>query len=77
MRHELVHLFPRLSVGGILIIDDYGHWIGARAATDEYFQQNRVRMLLQRVDYTARVDGCQAGALSARPSQTAMLAARP
>ena len=35
-RHELEHLFPRLSPGGILIVDDYGHWEGARKATDEY-----------------------------------------
>src|SRR5439155_23539484 len=31
-RHELVHLFPRLSVGGILIIDDYGSWTGSKRA---------------------------------------------
>jgi O-methyltransferase len=54
-RHELIHLYPRLVVGGILIIDDYGHWVGAREATDEYFKENRVRILLQRVDYTARL----------------------
>jgi len=28
--HELNHLFPRLSEGGVLIIDDYGHWLGQR-----------------------------------------------
>src|SRR5205823_10949751 len=27
-RHELVHLYPRLVVGGALLIDDYGHWDG-------------------------------------------------
>ena len=25
-KHELVHLFPRLSKNGVVIIDDYGHW---------------------------------------------------
>ena len=35
-RHELLHLFPLLSPGGVLIIDDYGHWSGARKAVDEY-----------------------------------------
>src|SRR4051794_12441300 len=35
--HELEHLYPRLEVGGVLIIDDYGHWEGARTAVDEYF----------------------------------------
>jgi hypothetical protein len=29
-RHELIHLFPRLSRGGVLIVDDYGHWRGVR-----------------------------------------------
>jgi hypothetical protein len=35
-RHELIHLYPRLSVGGVLIIDDYGHWEGARKAVEEF-----------------------------------------
>ena len=35
-RHELEHLYPRLSTGGVLIVDDYGHWDGARRAVDEY-----------------------------------------
>src|SRR5262249_33819776 len=29
-KHELEHLYPRLRNGGVLIIDDYGHWQGAR-----------------------------------------------
>ncbi|MGH9856507.1 MAG: TylF/MycF/NovP-related O-methyltransferase [Acidobacteriota bacterium] len=55
VRHELIHLFPRLSRGGILIVDDYGHWMGARQATDEYFRENRIPILLNRIDYTARI----------------------
>jgi O-methyltransferase len=35
-RHELVHLYDRLSPGGVLIIDDYGDWQGARLATEEF-----------------------------------------
>ncbi len=35
--HEMTHLYPRLCSGGILLIDDYGHWLGARKAIDEYF----------------------------------------
>ena len=54
-RHELVHLFPRLAKGGVLIIDDYGHWKGSRQATDEYFAQNRMPILLNRIDYTGRI----------------------
>jgi hypothetical protein len=41
-RHELIHLYPRLSHGGVIIIDDYGHWLGARKAVDEYIEQNNI-----------------------------------
>lgn len=53
--HEFVHLYPRLSRGGVLIIDDYGHWKGAREATDRYLAENGINLLLNRIDYTARV----------------------
>jgi O-methyltransferase len=54
-KHELEHLYPRLAEGGVLIIDDYGHWEGARRAVDEYFGAQAPRLLLNRIDYTGRV----------------------
>lgn len=54
-RHELVHFMPRLSPGGVLIIDDYGHWAGCRRAVDEYFTEHNIRMFLNRIDYTGRI----------------------
>lgn len=55
-RHELEHLYPRLSVGGVLIIDDYGAWEGARRAVDEYFARARPRrFFLHRIDDTGRL----------------------
>jgi hypothetical protein len=54
-RHELHHLYPRLLEGGVLIIDDYGHWEGARRAVDEYFGAEAAPLLLNRIDYTGRV----------------------
>ncbi len=54
-KHELVHLFPRLESGGVLIIDDYGHWMGARKAVDEYFYEHGIPILLNRIDYTGRI----------------------
>jgi hypothetical protein len=54
-KHELVHLFPRLSRHGVVIIDDYGHWKGSRQACDEYFAENRISVLLNRIDYTGRM----------------------
>jgi hypothetical protein len=54
-RHELVHLFPLLVHGGVLIIDDYGTWEGARQATDDYFSTQRVPLLLNRISAGARI----------------------
>jgi O-methyltransferase len=53
-KHELVHLFPLLAPGGVLVIDDYGHWEGSRRACDEYFAENRIPILLQRIDPAVR-----------------------
>jgi hypothetical protein len=52
-RHELLHLYPRLRSGGVLIIDDYGHWQGCRKAVDEYFAE--APPFLFRIDYTGRM----------------------
>ena len=54
-KHELIHLFPLLQPNGVLIIDDYGHWEGARKAVDEYISENNIRILLNRIDYTGRI----------------------
>jgi O-methyltransferase len=53
--HELLHLYPRLCPGGVLIIDDYGHWKGARNAVDKYFAERKLKLLLHRIDYTGRI----------------------
>jgi O-methyltransferase len=54
-KHELVHLFPLLNPLGLLIIDDYGHWKGARKAVDEYLSEHKLNLYLHRVDYSCRV----------------------
>jgi O-methyltransferase len=48
-RHELEHLYPRLSPGGVLLIDDYGYWQGSRKAVDEFIERTGARLLLQRM----------------------------
>jgi O-methyltransferase len=53
--HELRHLYPRLAPGGVLIIDDYGHWAGARKAVDQFLAELAAPPLLQRIDYTGRM----------------------
>ena len=44
-----------LAKGGILIIDDYGHWQGARKAVDEYLAALPQTHYLHRIDYTGRL----------------------
>lgn len=53
--HELTTLYPRLGVGGALIIDDYGDWSGARKAVDEYLVREGLCFHLGRIDDSARL----------------------
>ena len=52
-RHELQTFYPSVSKGGVVIIDDYGHWMGCRKAVDEFLQQHP-NIELHEVDYTGR-----------------------
>jgi O-methyltransferase len=52
--HELTHLYSRLVQQGVLIIDDYGWWQGARQAVDEFFERAAFKPMLGRIDNTAR-----------------------
>ncbi|HTE41400.1 MAG TPA: TylF/MycF/NovP-related O-methyltransferase, partial [Steroidobacteraceae bacterium] len=54
-KHELEHLLPLLSPGGVLIIDDYGWWEGARRAVDEHFATHPRPILLNVIDNTGRI----------------------
>jgi len=54
-KHEMEHLYPKLSPQGILILDDYGHYQGARRGVDEYLSKLDKKPLLQRVDYSCRL----------------------
>ena len=53
--HELVHLYPRISTGGVLIVDDVGHWDGAKRAVEEYFSSSAQPVLMTRTDYSGRM----------------------
>lgn len=50
----LDHLYARVAPGGVIQIDDYGHWAGARKAVDEFFERRGFRPRLRYVDYTGR-----------------------
>ena len=52
---ELEILFPKLERGGILIIDDYGHWKGSKKAVDEYFDLKNNFKWFHRIDYASRL----------------------
>jgi hypothetical protein len=53
-RQELEHLYPLVVPGGVVIIDDYGAWQGARRAVDE-FLAGRPEIYLHRIDVTGRI----------------------
>ena len=43
-----------VSPGGVIQIDDYGHWEGARKAVDEFLQRRGIDVALRWVDYSGR-----------------------
>jgi Macrocin-O-methyltransferase (TylF) len=45
--------YDRVSPGGFISLDDYGHWPGCRRAVDEFFEARRLTYTLNKVDYTA------------------------
>ena len=55
IKHELIHLFPLLSHKGVIIIDDYGRWHGVKKAVDEYILENKLCILLNRIDFSRRI----------------------
>lgn len=54
-KHELEALYPLLSRGGAVIIDDYGTWAGSQKAVDDYFAAQAIHPLLMRVDHSGRM----------------------
>lgn len=50
----LDHLYDKVTPGGVIQIDDYGHWAGARKALHEFFDTRGIRVKLKYLDYTGR-----------------------
>jgi hypothetical protein len=50
----LDYLYDRVSPGGVIQIDDYGHWQGARKAVDEFMAARGISADLRYLDYTGR-----------------------
>jgi O-methyltransferase len=54
-KHELEHLYQRVTPGGVIVIDDYGWYAGARKAVDEFIATLAFKPLLNRIDRTGRL----------------------
>ncbi len=52
-KKELEVLYDRVTSGGVIIIDDYGHWGGSKKAVDEFFKNKYVWM--HYIDYACRL----------------------
>ena len=46
--------YPRVVSGGYVVVDDYGHWVGARRATEELREAVGDRTPMVTVDYSGR-----------------------
>lgn len=53
--HILIHLYDRVVPGGIVIFDDYGHFLGARQAVDEFLSARGLAVPMIRIDYSSRI----------------------
>jgi O-methyltransferase len=48
----LTHLYPKLEVGGYLIVDDYGGIKACKAAVEDYRKQHNITEEIKTVDWT-------------------------
>jgi len=49
-KYELEIFYPLVSEGGVVIIDDYGHWEGCKIAVDEFIKDRNINLI--KIDYT-------------------------
>jgi len=54
-KHIIQSVYPQVVGRGVVAIDDYGSWAGARKATDDYLQTLKYKPLLVRTGYSERV----------------------
>lgn len=51
---QLEVLWKRLVIGGVLLLDDYGHWSGSKKAVDDFFDSIGTRPFLTFTDWSGR-----------------------
>jgi hypothetical protein len=54
-KFELEVLFPKVTINGFILIDDYDAWSGSKKATDEFWSENKLGLMLTKIDYGARL----------------------
>lgn len=54
-KHLLEHLYDRVTPGGLVIFDDYGQFLGARQAVDEFREARGLSAPMFRVDFSCRI----------------------
>ena len=54
IKKSLEILYPKLIKGGVLIIDDYGHFKEVKTAVDNFFKDKK-KIWMHRIDYTCRL----------------------
>jgi O-methyltransferase len=48
-------LYDKVVPGGVIQLDDYGYWKGARKAVDEFLAKREIDVPLERLDYSGRL----------------------
>ncbi len=46
-------LYDRVVPGGLILLDDYGHWVGCRTAVIEFWREKRIAPVFTMLDETA------------------------
>lgn len=54
-KKEMEVLYPLVKPGGVVIVDDYGHWSGSRKAIDEFLGNKELQPLMNYIDYAGRL----------------------
>ncbi len=45
-------LYEKVSIGGLIILDDYGHWEGCREAFYDFIHKKNIKPLIERFGHT-------------------------
>lgn len=56
---EMEYLYPKLTSGGILLLDDYYNWLGSKDAVDEYIAEHNIPIMLMTLGGGGAVAGAK------------------